>query len=144
LKNKDNKNKKKYNKKIMYDEIYERIYINKDNNEEIERIIEGIKTEIEYNIDYRMRMKRVLKFLDEDYGYNRIFYYIIKRNIYNLNFGIIPKIRLIYDISKIDVERMINEIKTIDDENNFKNFRMKKMTEKQKMIIEYLEEMKEK
>ncbi len=128
----------------MYDEIYERIYINKDNNEEIERIIEGIKTEIEYNIDYRMRMKRVLKFLDEDYGYNRIFYYIIKRNIYNLNFGIIPKIRLIYDISKIDVERMINEIKTIDDENNFKNFRMKKMTEKQKMIIEYLEEMKEK
>lgn len=127
----------------MYDEIYERIYINKDNNDELERIIEGIKEEIEDNVDYRMRMRKVLKFLDEDYGYNRIFYYIIKRNIYNLNFGIIPKIRMIYDISKIDVERMINEIKTIDDENNFKNFRMKKMTEKQKMIIEYLEGMKE-
>ena len=127
----------------MYDEIYERIYINRDKNEEIERIIEGIKEEIEDNVDYRMRMMKVLKFLDEDYRYNRIFYYIIKRNIYNLNFGIIPKIRLIYDISKIDIERMINEIKTIDDENNFKNFRMKKMTERQKKIIEYLEGMKE-
>ena len=123
-----------------YDEYYERILENKENMEEIENIIDEIK-KIE-EIKFRIRLKKILRFLDEEYTYNRILYNIIKKLLYKMNFDLIQKFFLIYELKITDVDKLINNIKIQEDETNYKNFKQKKLTEKQILIIEFLENYK--
>ncbi len=124
-----------------YDRIYDRILENKDNIIELENIFTELE-ERKDNIDFRIRLQKILKFLDEEYTFNRIFYYIIKKLLYNLNFDLIKKILLVYNLKLTDIDKLINEIKVQEDELSFKNFKHKKLSDKQIIIIQFLENRK--
>jgi len=127
----------------IYDKYYERILENKDNMEEIENIMDEIEKKDNMDeIEFRIRLKKILRFLDEEYTFNRIFYYIIKKLLYIMNFDLIQKILLVYELKITDIDKLINNIKIQEDESSYKNFKQKKLTEKQIIIIDFLSKLK--
>jgi len=126
---------------LEYDRIYNRILENKDNIKELENIFIDLEERID-NIDFKIKLQKILKFLDEEYTFNRIFYYIIKKLLYNLNFDLIKKILLVYNLKSTDIDKLINEIKVQEDELSFKNFKQKKLSDKQIIIIDFLSKLK--
>jgi hypothetical protein len=127
----------------IYDKIYDDILNIKDSIELLELYFNNpdFNTKIN-NIDFRIKLIKVLKFLDEDYTFNRIFYYIIKKLLYAEKYDLINKILNIYELKYTDIDKLINEIKIQEDELSFKNFKYKILSNKQNNIIEFLESIK--
>jgi len=126
-----------------YDKIYNDIYLIKDSIKLLEEYFSNDDfNQLIKNLDFKIRLIKVIKFLDEDYTFNRIFYQILKMCLYAQNYNLIRKIINIYEIKLTCIDKMINEI-TIQDENSFKNFKSKKLTIKQLEMINFLESLKQ-
>jgi len=127
----------------IYDKIYNDIFEIKDSIESLDSYFNNDDFNYKIsNIDFRLKLIKVLKFLDEDYAFNRIFFNIIKKLLYFQKFELILKILLIYQLTNTDIDKLINEIKVFDDEFTFKNFKHKILTDKQIKIISFLNSIK--
>jgi hypothetical protein len=121
----------------IYNYIYEDIKENKDNEKELEDIFEKIEILKEEREDIRRNIGKMMRFLDEEYTYNRVFYYMIRKLMISENYGLVRRIARVYKMRETDKERIMREM--MREGGEYRKSREKRITDKQKRIIENIE-----
>ena len=94
----------------IYNYIYEDIRENKDNEKELDDIFEKIEILKEEREDIRRNIGKMMRFLDEEYTYNRVFYYMIRKLMKSENYGLVRRIGRVYKL-----EGLTDEVEALEE-----------------------------